>query len=473
MKLFRNNSLSLFPLYIFGMPVIFFLSLLGYAFEQDLSSLMIGFLVVYAITLAHSIIQNGFLTLYNIYLYTSLFFIYDCFVFSIFFDKNFLVQAFPRYTASEYTGFIFLCSCYLTIYVMHITYCLFSKRSINQSDVVGYNFVSLEKAGIALMLVFIFPVMYKIFLQFNYVRIHGYESLYMGGMETIKYPFWCSGSFIFFTTGYVLFFSSNPSKKKYIIFTMLFFIVYGFDSLKGQRGPIISLILISLFLFAKNYKVQIRLKHLVILLCGLIFLIVSINNLRSSYGNSNTSNKEIVNARFIREILYGQTTSRAVPLIIIDKKLDWHPYPFVFSPFLSQYYNYAYPSSGQDVTSAEHYNNISQVTMYNISKAIHLAGGGLGGAFLGEAYDCGGFIGVAFWSIFIALILVVYDFKFNSFSVKFRPILYLYLLQIPTMPRGRIFGIMMDFNKVIFVYLFFILFCFRKYIFRLKYEALK
>ena len=44
--------------------------------------------------------------------------------------------------------------------------------------------------------------------------------------------------------------------------------------------------------------------------------------------------------------------------------------------------------------------------MYNLSPSTYLKGGGLGGAFLGEAYDCGGFFGIIFWSIVISFVFV-------------------------------------------------------------------
>lgn len=466
---FKQNSQFAFQFYLIGMPLIFIFSLFDYVRTDSLNPLMLGFLLVYGITVLYVIRYYGMLSLYAIYLYTSAFFLYDCFVFSLFSDKNFLLQTFPiRLYISEKSGAIFIMACFVTVYVTHLAYCLIPKTKYKQKR-ENYSFgtnKSLEKTGIALMLIFIIPVMYKIYMQLNFVKTNGYTSIFDGSMSDIHYPFWCAGSFIFFIGGYVTFFTSRPPKKLFIPFTLLFLLVYGFNSLKGQRGPIISAILVVIYLFSKQYNIKIKIKHLVLILFTVISLVVVLNNVRTSYGKDN-KNKTIVDGKFVEEIIYGQTTSRIVPLLIIDRKLEYHPYPFVFSPLLMPYYAIAYPSSGQDKISAEHHNNISQVTTYNLSKRSHLNGNGLGGAFLAEAYDCGGFAGVILWSIILAIILVQFDFALDVISLKFRPFLFFYLLTIPTLSRSRLFGFMYDLNKIIFVYMVLLIVGMRRY-FKLK-----
>lgn len=463
---FKQNPQMAFQFYLIGMPLIFIFSLFGYVWIDSLNPLMAGFLLVYVITALYTIGYYGLLSLYAIYLYTSAFFLYDCFVFTLFGDKNFLLQTFPiRLYISEKSGAIFLVACFLTVYVTHLAYCLIPKTKYKQKR-ENYSFdtnKSLEKAGIVLMLVFIFPVMYKIYVQLSFVKTHGYTTLFDGSMSEIHYPFWCAGSFIFFIGGYVTFFASRPPKKLFIPFTLLFLLVYGFNSLKGQRGPIISAILVVIFLFSKQYNIKIKIKHLVVILFVVISLVVVLNNVRTSYGKENKK-QTAVDGKFVAEIVYGQTTSRIVPLLIIDRKLEYHPYPFVFSPLLIPYYSIAYPSNGQDKISAEHHNNISQVTTYNLSKRSHLNGSGLGGAFLAEAYDCGGFLGVILWSIILAIILVQFDFALDIIPSKFRPFLFFYLLTIPTLSRSRLFGFMYDLNKIVFVYMVLLIVGMRRYL---------
>ena len=59
--------------------------------------------------------------------------------------------------------------------------------------------------------------------------------------------------------------------------------------------------------------------------------------------------------------------------------------------------------------SLVHYNNPSQVLMGNISVRASLSGMGYGSALIGEAYECGKYFGVAFFSILITLLLVFFD----------------------------------------------------------------
>lgn len=464
MKLKRNLQASFYT-YILGIPIIFIVSLLGFVYTNNLNPLMFGFLLAFFFTVLHAVRYYGMLSLYAIYLYTSAFFIYDCIIFTLFGDKNFLLQYFPlRFSFEERTGSIFLIACYATVFITHIAYCLIPKNRyivrMTTKPIVN-NFI-LQKTGEIFMLVFLVPVLYKIYVQLSFIRLHGYLSIFDGSMADIHYPFWCMGSFIFFIGGYVIFFASNPPKKRFILFSFLFLLVYGFNSLKGQRGPIISAFLVTIFLIGRQYRIQIKLKYLIVMLITIIGMVVALGNIRASYGDEK-KNKSVIDGEFVAEIVYGQTTSRAVPLLIMDRKLDFHPYPFVFSPLLIPYYAFFYPSNGQDRISAEHHNNISQVTMYNLSPSTHLNGGGFGGAFLAEAYDCGGFIGIIIWSIVIAFILVQYDFGLNVIPIKYRPLLFFYLLNIPTLSRGRLFGVMYDLNKIIFVYMVLLLVDIRKY----------
>lgn len=456
-----------FQFYIIFIPLIFCFALLAYTVNNSLNSLMGGFLFVYILTVLFAVRYFGYFSLYAVYLYTSFFFVYNCFVFTLSGEKNFLQQTFPiTYTFKDETGFIFILSCFITVYITHIAYCLFATKRKNKKIYLQWNNNNLHIFGEKLMLLFLFPVLYKIYIQLQYIRTYGYLAIFNGKFNNIEYPVWTAGAFIFFTAGYIIFLMSNPSKTEYIFFSIIFIAVYSFNALKGQRGQIISILIIVIWYFSKRYSFMIKLKHFVFLGIFVIFVTIFIGSLRANYGTkkSKIGNKSV--SKVIEETLYGQTTTRAVPLLIMDRSLLYHNYSFFLSPLIEPVNNALYKTNGQDRISAEKYNNISQVTMYNVSKKAYLAGSGYGGAFLGEAYDSGGYLGVCVFGVIIAFVLSFFDVSFFKIRKRSFPLLYFILLTIPTLPRGRLFGFMSDINKILIIYLLVIIISSSKYVFK-------
>lgn len=444
-----------FPFYIVICPILFLLSLFIYSVNNELNTLLVGFFLVYVITVTTSVISFGFFSLYSIFLYTSAFFIYDCFFFTLFSDRNFLIQTFPRmYSFDNNIGFIFIISSFLSVYTIHIGYCLlyYNKNIIKQSDEDNYNIPILEKIGIIIMLIFLVPVLYKIYLQVRYVMSHGYVILYTKGFADLSYPFWTAGSYLMFNAGYIFLLASSPSKKKYIIFSVLYVMVYLANAMKGGRGQIISIILILLYLYQKKYKSKIQIHKILGLFGILMILIVSIGTLRDSYGkNINKNNNPTVISEIIEKTLWVQTTSRAVPLLIMNGDLKYHDFPFFFYHITKPFLTFKYKAKGGDnIIGLQKYNNPSQVLMANISLEASLSGNGYGTAFLGESYEFGGYFGIIFFSIIISFILVFFDKSPLSFKPIYVPIIFYFLLTIPCLPRDSLLAFLDSLNFVIF-----------------------
>ena len=466
----KNNIQTSFSIYVSIVPAIFLITMLFSSRLQSLVPVMIGFMISYIITVLFSIRYFGFLSLYNIFLYTSAFFVYDGFLFTILGLENFLYDDFPvKHTFDEDIGFAFIIVCFVTVYVMHISYCIVDKSKYKRNHVLPIN-INLNKMGKFLMIVFFFPVIAKLLIQFNYIRSHGYIALYRGELAELKYPFWTAGSFIFFTCGYCLFLASNPKKREYLFYTLLCGLVYFANSLKGQRGGFLSIIIYFVYYYTKHYNVKITLKKILVLLVFGVSFIVIMGNVRSSYGDNNKSSQNKALREIIEHTIYVQSRSRAVPMYIIQGDLEYHKFPFVLSSLLNPLLRIIYPSeSGQTKTVAEHYNKMSAVVTYNLSKQSYLNGKGLGSAFIAEAYDFYGYIGLILFSILLARFFVFCDFTNLNFKRKFVPLLFFVLQGIPILPRSHIFRFIdNDFTKIIFAYVFLIICMNSKYIFKIQ-----
>jgi len=443
MQLKTNTSLQTsFSYYLIGMPLIFFISLFYYyALNQNISVLITGFLFIYIFTVLFVIRYYGCMSLYAIFLYTSTFFVYDCFWFSLFDEnKNFLLQTFPtRYYFSKETGIKFIIASELLTYVMHITYCLVNKKRFQKKQKIIYE-MQYEKVGITIMLIFFIPSIVKLYIQLRYITQNGYLAIFLGELADIKYPFWTSGANLLFVSGFCLFITANPSKRKFFVFSILLFFLLALDGAKGQRGAVLEPLVGLLYWYFKKYNIRVKIRTLFILFVFVVGITYLIGNLRNLYGNNRNATTSSIQIRnVVANVLYSQTTSRAVPMQIIEGDLPFHKYPFILSPFFTYLNLIMYPSKGQDVVSVKKYNDISKIVMYSVSPKAYFDGFGYGGAFIAEAYDCGGFGGIVFWGVILSFFLVFCDFSNLNIMNKYIPFVFLIILNFAMLPRNRLF----------------------------------
>ena len=303
------------------------------------------------------------------------------------------------------------------------------------------------KVGRFILLLFLIPALYKVYVQFKYLQVHGYQALFTGGLDLINYPFFCTGALTFFTCGYCLILSSTPKFNLFLKYTLIFDFVYILNGLKGQRGPTIAVLLISLYISVRYYSVKFNLKKIVVFIVFIVVLIIGLEKIRDG-DVSNKTNKSISPYKAVENMLFYQTTSRAVPLLVMSKNLEYHEYPFIFSPLTKYINQIIYPTKGQSRISAEKYNNISAVTMVNVSMNSYLNGLGYGSAFLAEAYDFFGYFGVIIFSILLSFLLYKFDSKTIQMKRIYIPLLYFVLVNLAILARGRIFGFL-DYDKEI------------------------
>ena len=445
-NLYIPRSLSI---YIIVIPILLCIAYAVYVFTGSLYPLLLGFTITFIYSLIYAGRHYGFFSLYCVFLYTSTFFIYSV-VFAealfTFLNYDFLTLRWPKRIVFDIdVGFKFIVASFIEIYILHVFYCIRISKHKKKLRIKRESIRSLTQIGETMMGIFFFPALVKTYLQVRYVIQHGYNSIFTNGFSNIDYPFWVSGAYLGLMAGYCLFLAGNPSKKQFQRISFLYIAFSLLNSLKGQRGNVISLIIICIYWYRKKYDANIKIGKYILVGLVLIVLIIFLDTVRVGYGGNNVNTPS--NTSAVVDILIEQSRSRVVPMLIMEGNLQYRHYPFVFSPLLTPYYAFKY-GYGQTDEIARNTNDISNVTMYNISQSAYLNGNGFGGSFLAEAYDLGGYIGVAFLSFLLAQILAICDGSNLDVQNKYIPLLFQFLMNLPLLPRNRFLGFMNNYLAI-------------------------
>ena len=450
-KLYIPFSLNI---YIVVIPILLCIVYVIYIVSGSLYPLLLGFTITYIFTLIYAGKHYGFFSLYCVFLYTSIFFIYSVLFAETLFpflNYDFLSIRWPKgITFTADIGAKFIVASFLEIYLMHVFYCIRISKQKKKARIKRKSIPLLIQIGEIMMGIFFIPALVKTYLQVRYVILHGYMSIFTNGFSNIEYPFWVSGANLGLTAGYCVCLAGNPSKEQFKKISLLYIAISLLSAIRGQRGNVISLIIICIYWYRKKYDVNIKIRKYVLVGLILIVLIVALDTARMGYGGNNSNSTSNISP--IVDTLIKQSRSRVVPMLVMEGDLQYRHYPFVFSPLLTQYYALKY-GYGQTDEIARNTNDISNVTMYNISQSAYINGNGFGGSFLAEAYDLGGYFGVAIFSFLLAQILAICDGSNLDVRSKYIPLLFQFLLNLPMLPRNRLFGFMNSYLAIGLTYL--------------------
>jgi hypothetical protein len=181
----------------------------------------------------------------------------------------------------------------------------------------------------------------------------------------------------------------------------------------------------------------------------LILIIIPFSIFMSNFRvNAKTAKIRIFDS--VLTLLYGQGVSILVPVIIIEDgdDLEYHDYPFIFSQLLLPYFRVVYPTTGQSDIRLKNYNLINDVTTYRWSQQRYYTGNGVAGGFLGEMYDCGGVLGIIFWSWILAMLMGLIEYGLYNDTICV--IIFWWIISsIIWLPRSRFFEYFGQFNRII------------------------
>jgi len=459
----KNNNIRI--IYIYYLSIIITVILFSFlsSIYAALTPLKICLLIVYLITLIRSILNNDLLSLYSIYLYTSGVFIYSRVFLDVIGNKPFLNVTFPiNFVFSNLTGLIFLYISILHIVLTDIGFNLHKYHITNKYSKIikiiktKYN---IQNISFILMIINFPSILYKMYIQFIYIRNNGYLSIFLGELINIDYPFWTKGSGTLFLLAFLLLLISHPEKHIFKYSSILFGCYLFLSALKGQRGILLVGIISLLYLYNRLYNIKI--KYFEIFIIGMLFIIYS--QFMSSYRTKEAFYKPRY-TEILSDFIYSQGTSIVVPLSIIENKNKYvyRKYPYLFSPIFSYFEKYTHPTSGQTTIRLINYNNISDATQFLFSSSNYYAGNGTGASGLAEFYDFYGFSGIFILSFLLGYILsnTEYLILSNSLAIPFH---WFFINSLIYLPRNRFFSFFDNLIFVVFsVFLYFLL----KFIFK-------
>jgi oligosaccharide repeat unit polymerase len=222
-------------------------------------------------------------------------------------------------------------------------------------------------------------------------------------------------------------------------------------SLGGGRGALISGMLSILYIYCHFYKKRMPIKNLFVFLLLVIVASIGLDFSREGKKFSNISvGKLLIN------FFYEQGNTVAVPFVIIEAngELEYRNYPFIFTPVFISISRILYPTPNEQTQLyLEKYNSMGSIVINKLNSGAYRYGAGLGGSFIAEMYDCGGFLGVIFWSIMLALLIVMVEKKIMISNYNI-PIYWYIIGSIIILPRGNFFGFLNSILYVIFFRLF-------------------
>lgn len=236
--------------------------------------------------------------------------------------------------------------------------------------------------------------------------------------------------------GFVLFLSSIPKKKQFIIPCVLYFIPFLLVStFTGSRVYVITQGMMLLSYFVLVYKVSYKKISYVLLIFVLYAVFVGLFRNVEDYDLSKTRDKigevetddSVLRNFFVAQGLSAQTISFTVSLHE-EGKLEYSPL-FMIMPLISK--------GGYDETKTpnEYYYLPDRISYY-YNENFSL-GGGLGGSIVADFYSVGGILGVIIFSVFLGFIFMwsigVFISQHNS---MWKAILILLLPSIYYLPRA-------------------------------------
>lgn len=373
------DSCSLKNFFKWGIDFVFIellvITFLFSYFSDILAPIEAVFLLYFFYIIFRSILRNGFISLYTIFL--SL-----CFVFN--FSRVFLsligycniddVTFFTNEKIPTFNNAIVIFLSGLTFFVIDFGYYnaksfLLPKRPLNSSHI--------ESNILVALMIFTFPlVVYGGILELKEVIQSGYIS-YLQEASVNTSPTFLLCEYIFKSCFYCSFFFYLSRKQNAIRFTLYFLILFV-DGLKGNRSAFLFPFVFFLFYLVKDKYIKINAKKITAFLSiGIIFFFVASSNRSLTYNNS-------IITSIISRIFYEQSNTYILSQYYVtdfDQIKDSHYIPFIISDILS---TYSSTFSGQGLISNMHL----LPTQHNM---------GLGSSFIVDIWDCG------LLSLFIAL----------------------------------------------------------------------
>lgn len=281
--------------------------------------------------------------------------------------------------------------------------------------------------GMALFIISLPALAYKMFIQLRVILHAGYEAYYTGILKGVDYPVFTKGSGTVMTIGFLIFLISIPSKRKFLTISSLYLMVKLLDSFKGARAIFLTQLLFIMWYYAKVYGIRIKAKTMV----KLVGFTVIFSQILVSIRSKKIFSLDLINT--IYNFLFSQGVSYLVLGYTINFKhniVGHGSYPYILQGLLG--------FQPQSLETLETTNSLADRLTYYLNSGAYLKGEGIGSNYIAEMYDLG-----YIWLIIISILLGIAIIKYEKYVVKNRFLLltsYYFIPNLFYIPRGSFFG---------------------------------
>lgn len=405
--------------------IIIILSILTFNFLFELKSLEILVTAIYIYTLINAKYYLSMLNIYMIFLYTLGLFNFSRMFLDILGHSSFgWATKFANYYFIENVKHEILFVFLLTLLFIHLGFLIF----INTNELnFDFNIKRNEKVIKISKILFVMSMpmlVIKLLIQFRYILSYGYTAYYTGVLKNIEYPIYTMGSGTIMTIAFILFLTSVPTKKEFKIYSSIYLLVKLIDSLKGARAIFLTQLLFILWLYKRQYKIEINLKYMLKLFGFVAIFSQILVNFRE---------KTIFSFRLIQgflNFLFSQGVSYLVLGYTIDMKEKIPDKLYILQGL------FGFKGQGYDALNTT--NSLADVITFNLNKNAYLKGEGIGSNFIAEAYLLG-FISMILIFILLGYFMTYYELKLGT--NRYLLMLSVYIVpNIFYIPRGSLFG---------------------------------
>lgn len=303
-----------------------------------------------------------------------------------------------------------------------------------------------------LMNISFIPLFLKFKIENEFVKQHGYLSLYNGEYINHSFPIWTKGWNMLFTYSYYMYMVSIPNEKKFLCYSSIFLILKGFSAMRGGRTEFATNIFLVLTYYVIIYKKRIKKK--VIMGLGLMVILLYLIGITRSGGDISRFNLTEILKNFFSE----QGMSFLVLGINIENKENYLKplYRQILAPIIDQIQRIRNPELFfvQSKKLIEVSDNINYHLSYLYIPEDFLRGAGIGSNYLAEIDNLGGIVAIIIFGIMMGYFIP--KFEDNFLSTKFKMFMSIpILLNLYISPRANFLPMFFIFYPYLAVYFLF------------------
>lgn len=258
----------------------------------------------------------------------------------------------------------------------------------------------------------------KFVIEIFYVSNIGYIEIFVNGFKDVNYYsplIKYSHNLLVVIYGYILF--KRPSRKRFIITSIIYSILSLTSSLVGSRILFVLPLFFTLWYYFRFYskpKLSSQIKLGIIIFSTIMIFVMALKIKRAS--NKFDVNELLISVGINQVLSETGSTFQIVSSYLEVKEEVEADYPYVLEPILYPFFYMLYKdimTSGQSYKLLKTRNALSHRLTYRLSAKSYLAGRGVGSSMVAEMYQYG--------LIYLILISFIFGYFVSFFEKNSQP----------------------------------------------------